>query len=278
MKNLLVPTDFSNFGDMSIDLAVKIARVSGASVHVLHIADIPDNWEQWPPRAQDDDIASKRLVENVKSKLEQIYDECKAEGVDIHVSYRGGNLVDNIRSKVEESHIDLIVMGSHGISGKTEYFIGSNAQKVVRYVHIPVIILKKPVKNAKFETVVYGTGLLESEKKSFLKMLKMLRSFGLKKLHIVSIDLSSYFEQPGIVMTESLKDFVKLAAPVDCEGHFFRDYSVESGIRHFSSDINADLIVMSNVERHPIKRILVGSNVELLVNHSDIPLMTLDFE
>jgi nucleotide-binding universal stress UspA family protein len=277
MKNLLVPTDFSSFGDMSIDLASQIAKVFGAAVHVYHVADIPDNWEHWPPRAQDDDTASKGLVEKAKNKLQLIYDQRKAEGVDIHVSYGGGNLVDKIRNKVLESHIDMIIMGSHGISGKTEYFIGSNTQKVVRYVHIPVIILKNPVKNALFETVVYGTGLLETEKKSFVKLIRMLRPLGLKKLHIVSIDLASYFEQPSMVMTESLKEFVKLAAPVECEGHYFRDYSVESGIRHFSEEINADLIVLSNIERHPIKRILVGSNVELLVNHSELPLLTIDF-
>ncbi|MBK7409888.1 MAG: universal stress protein [Saprospirales bacterium] len=42
--------------------------------------------------------------------------------------------------------------------------------------------------------------------------------------------------------------------------------------------MHADLIGISNHERHPLKRILVGSNVEALINHSKLPVLVIDYE
>ena len=42
----------------------------------------------------------------------------------------------------EAYEVDLIVMGSHGASGLNEWLIGSNAQKIVRLAHCPVLTIK----------------------------------------------------------------------------------------------------------------------------------------
>ncbi|MFT7452175.1 MAG: nucleotide-binding universal stress UspA family protein, partial [Patescibacteria group bacterium] len=52
----------------------------------------------------------------------------------------------------------------------------------------------------------------------------------------------------------------------------------DAGIRHLSDELGADLIAISNEKRHPIKRIFSGSNVEALVNHAEIPILSIDFK
>jgi Universal stress protein family len=47
-----------------------------------------------------------------------------------------------ITDYVSAKSIDVIVMGSHGASGVKEFFIGSNAEKVVRRSSVPVFVLK----------------------------------------------------------------------------------------------------------------------------------------
>lgn len=59
--------------------------------------------------------------------------------------------------------------------------------------------------------------------------------------------------------------------------HFYKDYTVEAGIRHMSESIEADLVSLSNHNRRPLKRIFSGSNVEALINHSQIPVLSIDF-
>ena len=56
-----------------------------------------------------------------------------------------------------------------------------------------------------------------------------------------------------------------------------QDLSVEHGIRVFAEELGADLIAISNHERHPVRRILRGSTVEALVNHAAIPVLSIDY-
>jgi nucleotide-binding universal stress UspA family protein len=73
-----------------------------------------------------------------------------------------------------------------------------------------------------------------------------------------------------------MNDFKAMCGQLDCKVHFHRDWTVDAGIRHLSEGIGADLIAISNEQRHPLKRIFTGSNVEALVNHSDIPVLSID--
>ena len=74
------------------------------------------------------------------------------------------------------------------------------------------------------------------------------------------------------------RTFREACKPLVSKAHVFRALSIDDGIRSFSEKIGADLIVISNHERHPLKRMLIGSNVEALVNHSSLPVLTIDFE
>lgn len=278
IKNILVPTDFSLCAENAILQAFDLANLTGAKVHVIHVADIPEDWENWPPRAQDEDPANKVKAQEAMAKLQTIYDEGVQRDIDVSVSYAGGKVINNIKEMADKDKSDFIIIGSHGKSGKEEYFIGSNTQKVVRKVNVPVLVVKEHSHYVKFETAVFATSLLQSEMEPFAKFVELLRPFGLKKIHIVAIDLSGYFDQPAIIMKEALKDFALIAKSIECETHFFRDYSVESGIRHFSDKINADIIGISNHDRSPLKRMLVGSNVELLINHATQPVLSIDYK
>ena len=93
----------------------------------------------------------------------------------------------------------------------------------------------------------------------------------------MSINTSGWFGQPSLLMKEAMKDFKELCEGYNCKTHFYRDLSVDVGIRHFAKEVNADLIAVSNQNRHPLKRIFSGSNVEALVNHCESPVLSLDF-
>lgn len=277
VKDILVPTDFSVFGDMAVDAAVMIAKKTGARVHVFHVTDPPSVLKAlfFSPQRQTDE--ENRILKEAEDKLNEISSRLAEEGCSHEVEQVSGSLLKKIEEKIDESSIDLMIIGSHGASGKEEYFIGSNAQKMVRTMHVPILVIKKPLKSAEFKTALFATSLLDSERRCFLRFKEMIAPFGLEKIHLVAIDLDGYFHQPTRVMTTALKNFKKLVTPYEGETHFFRDYSVEAGVRHISMEIKPDIIGISNHERRPIKRLLQGSNVEMLTNHVELPLLCIDF-
>ena len=258
IKSILVPTDFSECAGFALDAAVELSRRFNARLHLLHCLDLAN--EPDPPPALE------RLERLVPSR----------PGIPIEYHYVPLPLPESVAAYVQDNGIDLIVMGSYGASGKSEFFIGSNTQKVVRTVHCPVLVLKKPLPEISFDKVVFASSFNETERAPFLHFKDLVKHF-IPEVHLVIVHTSSLFDPPYIVSQEAMNGFKELCRPLECKTHILRDFSVEKGIRSFASDIGAELIGISNHYRHPVKRMLVGSNVEALINHAEVPVLSIDY-
>ncbi len=274
MKNILVPTDFSACAGNALDAAVKFAEKFDAVVHLLHLAPLPVDWQERSGSEQAADPESRQLIANTEVLLREIADAYP--NLSMQTTVRGGKLADAITATVNEKGIDLVIMGSHGASGKSEYFIGSNTQKVVRSVHCPVLVVKHKLENIEFDRVVFASNFNESERDAFLRFKEFVKPF-IPEIHLVMVHTSSLFDPPYTLSQEAMEEFKTLCHPFKCEIHIFRDFTIEKGIRSFSEEIGATLIGISNHNRHPIKRMLIGSNVEALVNHSNLPILSVDY-
>ena len=277
MKKILALTDFSACALHGVDAAIKLAAKLDASVVLYSKINIPYDWNGMTDDQKDKYPEAKMAEENAKVLLQNLKARFDVSGVKIQTLYSGGNLIDNVRDLIETAEIDLIVMGSHGASGFGEAFIGSNTQRIVRMVHSPVLVVKKPIGSVEFKNIVYASDFNTKDKEAFLRFLIFARQFD-PVIHLLFINTMSFFSEPLVMTFDLLDQFKEMAGDVKCETHFHENSLIEPGIREFSEKINADLIVVSNEVRHPIKRLFRGSNVEALVNHSDIPVLSLDFK
>ncbi|MEL6922987.1 MAG: universal stress protein [Bacteroidota bacterium] len=276
MKNILVPTDFSACATDATDAALALAELTNAHLHLYSRIDIAYNWATLSEKEKQQDRQSQQVIHNTERLFEEWAEKARERKVAFSATWSAGRLVENIEQYVEKYKIDFVVMGSHGASGKNEYFIGSNTQRVVRLVHCPVLIVKEPLEQYDFNRVVFASDFDEEEKEAFEYFLNFIRPFN-PEIHLVSINKSGFFSQPFVLMNEAMKDFQQMAKGFTTHKHFYKDFSVDAGIRNFSEEIGADLIAISNTQRRPLKRMLAGSNVEALVNHAEAPVLTIDF-
>lgn len=270
MKNILVPTDFSDCAGYAFGAAVQLARKFDAQIHLLTIAP----GLATGTRTTSSTDASKRESDQLLQQLRTL----SSEYTDIEFLHTVGQdkLVPTMTGYVDEHRIDLVIMGSHGASGKSEYFIGSNTQKVVRSVHCPVLVIKEALENIQFDRVIFASNFNRNEEKAFLHFKQFIKHF-VPEIHLVMVHTSSLFDPPYSLSKEVMEDFQKLCAPFPSKIHIYRDFTVEQGIRAFAEEIGAKLIAMSNRQRHPLKRMLIGSNVEALVNHAHLPVLSIDY-
>lgn len=277
MTKILVPTDFSIYADRALKTAIKLAPLMNGQLELLHVIKPMHNWQllsnQDSYRKIEEEIKSKYvlpLIEERKIWLEK-------EGVRYIVTVKSGDLYETIKQHVDKSKYDLICMGSKGSSGMTEIVVGSNTQKVLRNVTTNVLVVKEDLMDVIFPKVAFVTGLNSNERPAFIKFLETIKPFGVKDLHILCVDLNGYFNQPTIVMKQALKEFEEMVEGYEVKTHFYPSYSVESGVKHFAQEKNIDLIGISNHHKHPLKRIFNGSHVELILNHSDVPVLSIDY-
>lgn len=276
MKNILVPTDFSACAAFATEAAFELAAIHQATIHLYNKVDIPEKWINWSNEEKEANPEALHKVKNAIILLDSWKQKAIEKGISINTFYSGGNLLKNIQHYVAEKDIDFIVMGSHGAGGKNDYLIGSNTQKVVRLVHCPVLVIKNKPSESPIRKVVFASEFNQEEKKAFHYLLDLVRPLQ-PEIHLVQINTSSWFGQPYVLVKSVMEDFKQMCGDLKCFTHFYKDWSVDAGVRHFSEEIDADLIVLSNQLRHPIKRLFRGSNVEALVNHADLPVLSIDF-
>ena len=277
MKNILIPTDFSACAGYAIDLGFAFAEFFDATLHLFACIDLPDDWSELSDEEKNNLPDKKQLIENVNILLSEWRDRADREGIKMQTIISGGNFLTELQKQVSGNKSDFVIMGSHGVSGKQEYFIGSNTQKAIRKLHVPVFVVKNPLKEYAFKNVVFASNFDANEKEPFQNFLKFIKWFTPETIHLLSINTSGWFGQPSLLMKEAMKDFKELCEGYNCKTHFYRDLSVDVGIRHFAEEVSADLIAVSNQNRSPLKRIFAGSNVEALVNHCEAPVLSLDF-
>jgi nucleotide-binding universal stress UspA family protein len=274
MKSILVPTDFSACAHNAFDVAQKLARRFDARLHLLACIDIPEQWDTLTPNEQRKHHHALQQIRNTETLFATMIEG--HEDINIVSTYRGGKVIPSIVDYISHRPVDFVVMGSHGVSGKSEYFIGSNTQKVIRKIHCPVLVIKDPLPDVNFDTVVFASNFHESEKEVFLKFKDFVKHF-VPEIHLVEVHTSSLMDPPYIISKEAMESFKNLCAPFSCKTHVYRDYNIDQGIRSFADEIGAKLIGISNHHRRPLKRMIAGSNVEALVNHADIPVLSIDY-
>jgi nucleotide-binding universal stress UspA family protein len=148
-EQILVPYDGSKYCKKSLGEAIEIAKKFGSNIHLLHVVDaltvVPSVYDS--PDAIMDLKKLERVLKNVVSKSDLMLRneilQCKEKGVDADYKIITGSAADGILKFAKKMEIDLIVMGSQGLSGIRKILaLGSVSRKVSELAQCPVLLVK----------------------------------------------------------------------------------------------------------------------------------------
>ncbi|MDF1698417.1 MAG: universal stress protein [Saprospiraceae bacterium] len=276
MKHILTLTDFSQLAENAVEAAFLFAKKYGAELTIYHNSEDGDliMYELVGDPEIEHFTLKKSITTPPVSKWKQL---AKKHNVTARYLTGSADFIKKIFDITEILEIDLIVMGSSGAGGRKEIIWGSNTEKVVKHVDIPVLVIKKPITDYRLKNIVFASAFDTKEKEVLKFALNLLNPPADATIHLLSIDTSSFFTQPMALMKTAMEDFVEVAKPYIVKKHFYKDYSIDAGIRHFMEDVKADLLVMSNRNEKPIKRMISGNNTLKAINHSDFPVLSIDY-
>lgn len=273
MKKILVPCDFSKPATNAFRFALDIATQSKGTIYLLHVLELPviNDPVIMPVMTFEQDFL-KDLKQKAVNQFNKLIAKYNSNNVKVKTAIEFGPPARIIVDYAYDNSIDFIIMGSHGASGLREFFIGSNAEKVVRHATMPVLVIKNyfkgPIKN-----IVFPTTLETEDLQDFTLKVKALQAFFKAKLHIVYINTPTNFTSDTITY-ERLKEFGKRFMLRNYTLNVFNHTFEETGIHEFTKSIKGDLIAMGTHGRRGFARIINGSVTEDVVNHSDCPIWT----
>jgi hypothetical protein len=163
-------------------------------------------------------------------------------------------------------------MGSQGVSGFEEMFVGSNTEKVVRHWDIPVLVIKNEIEDFKIKNIVFVSIFNTGAKETFKKIISFLTIFD-AKIHLLKVNTAQNFE-PTIKSQLKIKSFIKGAQLENYTVNIDNDNSVEKGILNFAKYSDTDLITLNTHGRRGLMNFFNGSISKDISNHSVRPVIT----
>ena len=274
IERILIPIDFSETSLLAIEHGAFMAKLYKADLILLHI--IEKNWEPFSIvepgiiLEKPGDISGK-----VEVRLAEIAENIRKDyGVSSTVICSDGNICTEIVSVSKEKSVDFVVMGTHGVSGFEEFFIGSNTYKVVTMSEIPVVSVQVHSTRIGFNNIIVPIDNSNHSRQKVAHALLLAKHYG-SKIHVLGLLNSD----------DEASDENKFKIKLEQVQHYFEKHGIITssttvkGTNHagltieYSTKANADLIITMTDQVE--EGIFLGAYAQQIVNHSKIPVMSI---
>jgi len=277
MEKILVPYDFSEIASHALKFAVDVSRQNkSCSVTVINVIEqpTPDTIKTMGVYDYDpmQNIYMSKLIQSIKGKMENLMQTADYKDIKLEYKIVLGNPFNEISEEIKTQGIELVVMGTSGATGAEEFFVGSNAERMVRYSKCPVITVAKPYDVKKVSKIVFASNFADASE-SFVNHVKNLQEAFDAKLYIVKINTPSSFTTTRHD-TEVFKTFAEEHQLSNYEFQSYNFNNEEDGIIAYAEDIEADMIALGTRQRKGIGHFFSGSIAEDIVNHAKVPVWT----
>ena len=273
MKRILVPVDFSKEAEAAARVAAKIAKKTNSEIFLVHMLELPVSTID--PAEMNTISSEPQIIYFMKlahKKFETFKKLSFFKGLRVIETVQFQHAFSGIIDESTKNNIDLIVMGSQGASGLQEMFIGSNTEKVVRKSKVPVLVIKKNVKNFEINNILFASDFNKESKTTFHRVVDFARLFD-AKINLLYVNTIHNFNTSDNIE----KRIAKFMGDFDFDNYktnIYNDISIEKGILSFGRKINADLIALNTHGRSGLSQLFNGSIGQELANHALRPVIT----
>ncbi len=141
-RHVLCPVDFSSHSDRAMEYAGELAQRFKADLTVLHVVydplDITCSHVPHPPLEQ----LREEMIREAEQLLQRRVHRRLRLLPRVKTMVVAGPPYRQIIRYAQEHHVDLIVMGTQGLTGLDRLIMGSTAERVVRMAPCPVVSIR----------------------------------------------------------------------------------------------------------------------------------------
>jgi nucleotide-binding universal stress UspA family protein len=134
---ILVGFDGSPQSEKATEVALSLAQSLDSTVLLFAVARPAE-----PATMVELDAMLDDAREHFEEKFKKIIQRAKDLDVELETDIAVGHPVEQIVHRAEADHIDLIILGRRGVSRFERIIIGSTSEKVLRYAHCPVLVVR----------------------------------------------------------------------------------------------------------------------------------------
>jgi len=270
-KKIVVGVDFSDCSMNALEHAVIIARKARAGIIMVWANHLDYSKEIFS--VEPDHIRTE--VQERFTKLVDKYSPQLAEGTEIDFRMEKGKVYKVICQVAQEENAFLLVVGTHGSSGFEEFWIGSNANRIVSASKLPIITIRAGVdSNKNLKTIVMP---LDSTKitRQKLPITALLAKYFDAEIHILGVYTSTVDN-----IRYRIKNYVAQSETYLKENNiqyrtvFLDANNITDTVLDYAQKVNANLISIMTEQETTTMNLWLGPYAAQMVNHSPIPVLS----
>ncbi len=274
MKNILLPTDFSENSKNAIHYALAFFKNELCTFHILHVQKASNYTTDDLMVAPANTSIHQSVISDVKKKLniltEQLKNEYAEENYTFHAITDYDIFTDAIKQAVKAKNIDLIVMGTNGATGATEVVFGSNTLNVIRKVDCPVLAIPQGYTYKKPKTILYtiddGDHFITEGIEPLMDILAKHNS----SLRILKIKEDETVTVADFDDKKKMKDFFK---NINHTFHAITNVPTALAITSFVQIMNINMTAMFIQRETFLERFFKGSETSKISYGTRVPLL-----
>ncbi len=273
MKNILLPTDFSENSKNAIRFAMKFFEGETCTFHILN--------SQKPSSYITADVLygspgttiHEAILNDNKIELEKTIRFCESiaekEKYTFVPKIDFDNIVDAVNQAVALNNIELIVMGTNGATGAAEVIFGSNTLKIIRNVNCPVIAVPQGYTFSKIESVLLSLNYQYIVSEKSLNIISEIVKKHKASLKILEI------EEESIELATKRNYTEEVFKEIGFERFSIKNIPAAMAINVFEQLIPIQLHAMVVERRSFLDRFIFGSETSKISYGSSVPLLIL---
>ncbi|MCX6303871.1 MAG: universal stress protein [Bacteroidetes bacterium] len=271
MQPIIVAVDFSNTSIHAVEYAISMANKMKSDIHLVWVDKISSQESVYPDTSNENRNEAKKRFD----ELIELYSSKLVKGITMDFKLKKGRIYREVDTMARLVDAELIVTGAHGISGYEEYWIGSNAYKIVSYASSPVITVRHDfaIKKSIERILVPMDGSMETLQK--IPFVVKLATLFKSEVHLVTTHNSHLKSIQRITdkICQTARDYLKkheVSVVEDC----LVANDLTKAVLAYAEKVDADLIAIMTEQETPVN-ILLGAQAQQLVNQSPIPVLSI---
>ena len=271
MQPVLVAVDFSNTSIHAVEYAIAMANKMRSDVLLIWVDKVITQESVYPDTSNENRNEAKKRFDELLSQFSQKLDK----GLTMDYKLKKGRIYREVDNLARQTEAGLIVTGAHGISGYEEYWIGSNAYKIVTYTTCPVITVRHDflIPETIERILVPMDGSIETlHKIPFIVTLAKLFD---SEVHIVTTHNSHLKSIQRITekIAQTSMDYI-LKHKVRVVEDSIVSNDLTKAVLAYATNVSADLIAIMTEQETPVN-IHLGAQAQQLINQSPIPVLSI---
>ena len=260
MSKVVVGFDFSSGSARAVDLAIDIANRWKSDIRLVYVKE-----------KKEDEAPIRSEIERRNAGVAHLLHDIRLEYI-----IRQGNPADELAAQAEADHAQLLIVGTHGMSGAKKSILGRNSYRTIEQSPVPVLIVREDFNFSKeLETIVVPIDSSDDTRQKVAQAAMFAKSFG-STIHLLGLYTSSVNDVRRIVnnYVSMVQRYLEKNEVNFCTKYIEAKGNVTTATLEYAAEAKADLIAIMTEQESNLTSLILGNYAQQMINQSTIPVLT----